>query len=100
MAVKSRNVTQKKEIVDQAYAEGADKKQIAKENGITLSTLYGWRNDLNKNGSRKASRTPNAGPQAAANGPVDGFLAQAKAERVRLQELLTALDTIIDHLET
>lgn len=92
MPVRKFDETKKREILDLAYAPGADKAVIAKENGITLSTLYGWRTDLKP---KKATRPPSNGHQKAAKGPNSDFLALARAERARLQTQIEALDTLI-----
>jgi transposase-like protein len=81
----------KRKIVKQAYTKGADKEKIAKENGISLNTLYSWKSELSTNGSRKATKPT--------NGHSNGLRAQLRAERERLQARIAAIDTLLEQYE-
>jgi transposase len=85
----------KRKIVKQAYTKGADKEKIAKENGISLSTLYSWKSELSTNGSRKATRPTNR----STNGHSNGLQAQLLAEREKLQTRITAIDILLDQYQ-
>jgi transposase-like protein len=85
----------KRKIVKQAYAKGADKALIAKENGISLNTLYSWKSELSTNGSRKATRPTNG----RTNGHSNGLQAQLRAERERLQTQIAAIDALLGQYE-
>ena len=79
----------KKKIVAEAYAPGADKEAVAKKHKITLQTLYNYKSELNGKSTSKKKVATNGHRK---NTDLKDWL---KQERARLQEQIAAIDALL-----
>ena len=86
---------EKLEIVRKAYADGADKEKVAKEAGVSLSTIYGWKSEFSSEKKPTVSSGKN-GHAPKIKISKDDFVARVTDEKNRLLARVAALDAILD----